>query len=656
MCEKTDWYGLYKKGWQGEIVPEAFSHPAKFARGLIRRIYEYAIEQGYLKEGDTVIDPFDGVALGALDAMFHGLHHIGVELEEKFVQLGQQNIDLWNRRYGKGLPRWGTAVLVQGDSRRLVEVLEGARAEGIIASPPFTTSIGLDGGASKRQGDYGHIGSWGKDYGIDPAQLGNMPTGVPPSAEPPQAVIGSPPHGITGVGHDAGHPRLDATEDARREAEGCERRPAYGSSNGQLAAMREGDAPTDYTYTPGSLTSTPLDSKAVAESATFTTAPKRKEAVECEWEEEGVDAVIGSPPFADSQQGRRADFVLDSTKVNPTPRKLADRSYFPAEMESEGQLAALPEGEPPVGIVQVDACVSSPPWEQSGVNLGDVADTPGIRQEISNRSHSRPNAYGTDPDQLGNQQGDTFWSAAKTILLQCHAVLAPGGVAIWVVKDFVRAKRRIDFTGQWQALCESCGFETIEVIKAWLVEERGTQYDLDGEAHTKVVERKSFFRRLYEFKAKAAKFWESVSRDDKASYLWHAHGELWQDYHRRTLEDDIESPPPLPTHTRILSTAQALAYREAGEPDVEIDTQIDYEVVLVMRKGDGEEKGEVVQGVVASPPFTSSLPSGTLSEEMVAELRAKGHGPTRGSTHNATYGSSPGQLAQMKEGIPPTQP
>lgn len=105
-----------------------------------------------------------------------------------------------------------------------------------------------------------------------------------------------------------------------------------------------------------------------------------------------------------------------------------------------------------------------------------------------------------------------------------------------------------------------------------------------GEAHTRAVERKSFFRRLYEFKARAAKFWESMNRDDRAGYLWHSHGELWRNYHERMLDNDAESPPPLPTRTRILSAAQALAYREAGEPGVEIDTQIDYEIVLITQK------------------------------------------------------------------------
>jgi len=105
--------------------------------------------------------------------------------------------------------------------------------------------------------------------------------------------------------------------------------------------------------------------------------------------------------------------------------------------------------------------------------------------------------YGVTEGQLGQESGDTFWGAARAILLQCYAVLAPGGVAIFVTKRFVRDGKIVQFSQQWADLCQSCGFELIEWIRAWLVEEQGTQYDLMGETHTKTVKRFSFFRRLH---------------------------------------------------------------------------------------------------------------------------------------------------------------
>ena len=617
MAVKTmDWFGCYSSGWRNEIVPEAFSHPAKFARGLIRRIYEHALERGYLRESDTVLDPFGGIALGAADALANGLNFVGVELEQSFVDMGagcdctgigkadwvacfgrwkrfaykdgrhwcprclteaekitgerkapepdqaqakrrarmreliaktgrkvdfnlyapmpfpeshnqpaetlrlfgadpliasykrssgkiphtephyySGNLDLFAKHARNG----ATAVLMQGDSRRLVEVLEGARAEGIIASPPWssTTDSGkrewiaeqMRTGKMRTTASGDNIGSDSPSgtldgYGTDPAQLGNMPTG-----EPPQAVIGSPPHGVSGVGHDAGHPRLDAVEDTRREAKGCKRRPAYGKSNGQLAAMREGDVDAV-------IGSPPHATSEVVQSHGRSWRVELDE-TEGSWRNMGsrygdqdgqlaqmregdpLAAIVSSPPFADSQQSTDADFVLDSTKVNPTPRKLADRSYFPAEMESDGQLAALPEGVPAAGIV------SSPPYECTRTIPGE---------DESEIARGYGNSTGKERTQAA--QG-TFWSAAKTILLQCHQVLAPDGYAIFVTKRFVRDKAIVDFSQQWADLCQSCGFELVEWIKAWLVEERGTQYDLEGEAHTKIVKRFSFFRRLH---------------------------------------------------------------------------------------------------------------------------------------------------------------
>jgi hypothetical protein len=83
-----EWRGCYGEGWQGLIVPEAFAHPAKFSRALIQRIYEHVVAEGWAKPGDVVVDPFAGVALGALDAQRLGLNYVGVELEQRFVDLG----------------------------------------------------------------------------------------------------------------------------------------------------------------------------------------------------------------------------------------------------------------------------------------------------------------------------------------------------------------------------------------------------------------------------------------------------------------------------------------------------------------------------------------------------------------------------------------
>lgn len=48
MIEPDEWAGCYDDNWKGVIVEDAFAHPAKFSRGLIRRIYEHARSEGWL--------------------------------------------------------------------------------------------------------------------------------------------------------------------------------------------------------------------------------------------------------------------------------------------------------------------------------------------------------------------------------------------------------------------------------------------------------------------------------------------------------------------------------------------------------------------------------------------------------------------------------
>jgi hypothetical protein len=98
MMKQLNWTGLYNESWQGEIVPEAFAHPAKFSRALIRRIYQYLLDEGLIKPGDSIVDPFGGVGLGGRDAADIGLTFWGNELELRFVILALRNIVCWAER------------------------------------------------------------------------------------------------------------------------------------------------------------------------------------------------------------------------------------------------------------------------------------------------------------------------------------------------------------------------------------------------------------------------------------------------------------------------------------------------------------------------------------------------------------------------------
>ena len=108
--------------------------------------------------------------------------------------------------------------------------------------------------------------------------------------------------------------------------------------------------------------------------------------------------------------------------------------------------------------------------------------------------------YGSDPANIGNDTGDTFWAAARAIVEQTYAVLRPGGYAAWVCKDFVRKGQRVPFSDQWQQLCAAVGFVPVERIAAMLVDDHGDQLDIFGGVTARRKEHKSFFRRLAEKK------------------------------------------------------------------------------------------------------------------------------------------------------------
>jgi len=706
MIEYHEWHGLYRESWGKTIVPAAYAHPAKFRPALIRCIYAHLLEQGYLQAGQVVLDPFAGVALGALHAMQNGLVWLGVELESRFVALGQQNIDLWNKRYS-AMPGWGRATILQGDSRRLYEVLAGAGLAGAVSSPPYATLSTRGGQLEQRAANLEAAGfdsaKWlgkrrctqarSEGYGTSDGQLASLPEGDAPQV--PSAVVGSPPYAeslSTQAKPDQEMARLQAKL-ARGELSGRESlrvaRAGQFNPNTHIALDRQYSAnpanlgnlpageppaavvsspvypdardgvvskgeniPTRYGQTSGNLGNmrgaTESNLAAVVSSMPFTNSlasddpdkrgglfrdPRRRGdrnmtgeygasngQIGAMREGEPPSAVVASPPWANSlnNDGRgAADLKVVRQLEEKYHRRFTDRSFCPTDYgASKGQLGAMAEGQP----VQVQASVASPPFEKSLDNILPRADDghDGSAVATFRRTGQWPErrpkglGYGQTDGQLGTESGTTFWEASAEIMRQVYQVLAPGGYTAWVCKAFVRKGALVDFPGQWQALGESCGFETIEVIRAWLVEDNGAQWTLENGLEERRIERKSFFRLLSERRARAQKYWQSVPRADQARYLWQARHDRWDDYKCRwfvvllsillngwgqiemdaealaerlgVLPDEISDKPTCPTRNSIIHTAQMTAYTEAGMPQIEIETAIDYEVVLIQRK------------------------------------------------------------------------
>jgi hypothetical protein len=176
---------------------------------------------------------------------------------------------------------------------------------------------------------------------------------------------------------------------------------------------------------------------------------------------------------------------------------------------------------------QLDGLVTSPPFEKGAegvMRAGKFKDPSafalvqkdtgnGCSLEAKLRAMQKEDeraSYGQTAGNIGNQSGDTFWSASRLILEQCYEVLAPNSHTVFVCKDFVRNKKVVPFCEQWAMLCESVGFRLIHIHRAWLVERKGSQHRLDGGEDVLDVERKSFFRRLAEKKGSPRIDYETV--------------------------------------------------------------------------------------------------------------------------------------------------
>ncbi|KKN25050.1 hypothetical protein LCGC14_0888830 [marine sediment metagenome] len=118
---------IFRKGF---FTPESFAHPAKMDAQLLIWLVEK-----YTKEGDTILDPMFGSGTLML-ACTLGRNVIGVELEQKFIDMAKANWEIVKMKPQLGSPM-GWCEIRQGDARDL----EGVLADTIITSPPYLDLI-----------------------------------------------------------------------------------------------------------------------------------------------------------------------------------------------------------------------------------------------------------------------------------------------------------------------------------------------------------------------------------------------------------------------------------------------------------------------------------------------------------------------------------
>ncbi len=546
------WHGCYNGSWNGIITPDSFAHPAKFAPGLIQRIYSHMLERGYLAAGDSVVDPFGGIAAGGYHAMLNGLHWTGVELEPRFVELGNRNIDKWRRDLAMLGDRVGTATLLQGDSRRLLEVVGGGMGAA-VSSPPYIDAINNSGEGPGARHDYIHHKpdtaerqSSANGYGQTPGNLGNL-AGVGFDA-----AVGSPPFaGTSGGKGEASQNAIDSALFARHLGSMV----GTFDTQGNLGNLRADDANLQaavrYLATPNNRSiigvwqpvltveqQSPEEANDVNPVVTSTLAKSYSD------DQSRPATGSTSPPQSSTNQHLIVGENHTPTGKAVTTNGAATHGESSAAPLSKGTAINAPDVAQPAAYKSTTSkteriaagngtTVSTTSKHYASHVTAKSRRSISLKRELarSAASCSTPQSQGaryvpinagrhplnslnSDTTKAAKENltpsPDNFWAAARVIVEQTYSVLKPGGYAAWVTKRFVRKGQIVEFSDQWEQLCAAVGFEPVERIAAMLVEDHGDQLDIFGGATARLKERKSFFRRLAEKKGSPRIDWEDV--------------------------------------------------------------------------------------------------------------------------------------------------
>jgi hypothetical protein len=476
-CKWLSWQGCYEQGWGNMITKASFAHPCKFSYSLAVRIVRHGLDVGHWKPGDRLGDPFGGIAGGGIVAAYHGLRWVGVELEPTWSRLAagyhcpgltKQEWVRWCNRFGR---KWDYFDMDRGEL--CPTCTAGAqtwyRGDGVIPSHPphrFVGNFDL------------HRLRW--EVSGDP-----MPQIIQGDSRDFARLVGecsgiltSPPFQETVTGGTAIWGKLEESHNRQYtgKSKNCGNL-STGDTPGNIGQLKSGDLD-------GVITSPPYSEgtvhggghgidweKAKDEKAGRKTSPARDGLGEGYGDTPGnignlpggsLQGIVTSPPFQDSMQSHDVEFEN---------RRQISRGRDIEGMGHKGSLSDY------------------------GTTQGQIGNLPGGSLDLDDaqKSEGKNSSGGTK----SQREPITYWSEMLKIYQQTYLAMKPNGVMALVIKDYVRAGKRVPLCDQTVQLLEHCGFHVFARARCWLVKTH-EHPGLFGEPIVKTKSRKSFFRRLAE--------------------------------------------------------------------------------------------------------------------------------------------------------------
>jgi DNA modification methylase len=500
MFEPTPGFGKYRK-----YLEHAINHPAKINTDLL----EFLIST-FTKEGDVILDPMAGSGSTGVVAALHGRNAIQVDIERRFYEFmekARENVEKTPTLTPKGWIR-----NICGDSRNLSKLLQ--EADICITSPPYTNSAAENLNVSR----YRKGGMFAEEKLVDVAITS------PPylkSAEQGAGVNrqrdGDVRIGCSTVGRMVTHPEAVDNIKQYGDVDIILTSPPYGESylgGGDVEKRRErlvkaGYNPKDflggkarnavlkhYSEIDAVITSPPYerqhqggaDIPKVKHGCVKEKYPSQNNIANLPLG--NIDTIITSPPYAETLQGKPEDqkHICETPPPEGAVRKYRRKPVGYGYSESGDNIGNLPLGN-------IDAIITSPPY----LNVDNVKEDGG---EFWRRAKEEGRRWGSKPpagtgekqtisegnvanlplgeaDDLKSQDGfevlvrrlmtksgkPTYLSEMLKIYREMWKVLKPGGLAIVVVKPFIRRRQIVDLPYHTYILMSRCGFTLEKLYK-----------------------------------------------------------------------------------------------------------------------------------------------------------------------------------------------
>jgi len=162
-----------------------------------------------------------------------------------------------------------------------------------------------------------------------------------------------------------------------------------------------------------------------------------------------IDAIITSPPYKTEMRG---------SGLNKDDKGLGLGCKWNGYSDNKENIDNVPYGE-------IDAVIISPPYERQLHDSREKRAAGAWRGSKLDVEKNLPMGYSENKNNIGNLKKETYLEAMLKVYSEMWKVLKPGGLAIIIVKPFIRNKKVVDLPYHTWLLLQKIGFKLAGLYK-----------------------------------------------------------------------------------------------------------------------------------------------------------------------------------------------